>query len=326
MTPRSAIKNEIKQTAARNRKEFFMINNAFLETLTLFQGSLPIYYEEFFAPKDYLIFPLHWHKHFEIIHMYSGKLKLQLANDIYELNAGDICFIDSNLSHSGISLSDDLSYEIIQINRDATEEYANDFKPIKHLLDKEFNLERIFNDNYVSSLFSMVKTLYSYTDFLTHEHLYKGIVYELFAYLSLYHTTDKKFSILNPSFYNIIDYIDKHCDEDITVEKLAKHFNYNVSYFSHKFRELVGISPNKYIVISRLKFAESLLLCTKLSIEIISQKCGFENTSYFIRRFKDRYNMTPKAFRTINETEANSKKEEYWTAKIRTDGAKKPTI
>ena len=289
----NAKRERIRDT--HNERNFFMINNAFIETTTLFKGSLPIHYEKFLAPKDHLVFPLHWHKNIEIIHMLSGKMKLQLANNIYELGADDICFIDSNISHSGVSLSDDLAYEIIQINKSTTEKYANDFKPVKLLLNNKFSVEQIFKDDYISSLFLRIKTLYGYSDFLNHKHLYIGIICELVAYLTLYHKNNY-FMTLDPQFYEITDYIDNHCNEDITVEKLAKRFNFSVNYFSHKFKELVGISPNKYIVISRLNFAENLLINTSLSIEIISQKSGFKNTSYFIRQFKSRYDMTPKAF------------------------------
>lgn len=277
-----------------------MYSNTKLEINTLFFGSLPLVYAEFFATKNFPVFPNHWHKRFEIIRIRSGVLKLTLVNNSHILKAGDICFINSIQSHTGISLSDDLSYDIIQIKKSTIEEYAKEFKPFTQFLNNKFQIEQIFQDEYIFNFFTRLQSLYKSEDYLSHTYLYKALIYELFAYLTLYHSSNNHIRIYNPVFYDIIDYIDKHFNENLTIKQLAEKSSFNISYFSHKFKEYTGIPPIQYIIDCRLKASVEMLLHTKQPIDIISQECGFENTSYFIKMFRKKYNVTPKEFRKNN--------------------------
>ena len=277
-----------------------MYSDAKLEEATLFFGSLPLLYAEFFATNNFPVFPNHWHKRYEIIRVNSGVLKVTLLNNSYTLKTGDICFINSVQSHEGVSLSDELSYDVIQIKKSAIEESAKDFQPFNRFLNNEFQIETVFQDEYIFNFFTRLQTLYKSEDHLRHLHLYKALLYELFAYLSLYHCTDDKRMTYRPVFYDIIDYIDEHINENLTVEQIAKKFSFSVSYFSHKFKEYVGIPPIQYIIDRRLKSSVEMLIHTRQPIDIIAQQCGFESTSYFIKTFKKMYKITPKEFRKNN--------------------------
>jgi AraC-like DNA-binding protein len=59
----------------------------------------------------------------------------------------------------------------------------------------------------------------------------------------------------------------------------------------------MGISYIHYLNDVRLAHARNLLVSTNLSILEIAQKSGFENASYFNRKFKDKYGITPRQAR-----------------------------
>ena len=56
-------------------------------------------------------------------------------------------------------------------------------------------------------------------------------------------------------------------------------------------------TPTDFVNVLRLERAGELLRHTGLSIDDVAAECGFRNHAYFYRRFKRRYDMTPRAYR-----------------------------
>ena len=67
--------------------------------------------------------------------------------------------------------------------------------------------------------------------------------------------------------------------------------------FAKKFSADVGCPPLEYLTDWRLMKARSFLSDTDLGIEEIAQRCGYASLPSFSRRFKQRYNIGPGAFR-----------------------------
>lgn len=86
-------------------------------------------------------------------------------------------------------------------------------------------------------------------------------------------------------------------DSSLTVEGLAHFCNLSVSCFRKHFTQVVGMSPQQYILHVRLSVAEHLLRNTNEKIINISQKVGFGTISSFNRLFLKRYGYTPSAIR-----------------------------
>lgn len=60
-----------------------------------------------------------------------------------------------------------------------------------------------------------------------------------------------------------------------------------------------GLTPTAWINRQRLTRAAALLATTSLPIVDISLDCGFENLSYFYRRFGQQYGQAPRACRLL---------------------------
>ena len=85
----------------------------------------------------------------------------------------------------------------------------------------------------------------------------------------------------------------------ITAEQVAKHCGFSYNYFSHIFKEELGINFKDYVISLRLREAEKKLVSTDNSTTDIALSCGFSTSSYFITKFKEYKNMTPKKFREM---------------------------
>lgn len=86
-------------------------------------------------------------------------------------------------------------------------------------------------------------------------------------------------------------------DMTLSVGLLAEWLHCSPCYLSHLYKSTTGEALSGYINRKRLERAEELLKSTTLSVKEISWTCGFSQESYFIRKFKERFGVTPKAHR-----------------------------
>jgi AraC-like DNA-binding protein len=72
-----------------------------------------------------------------------------------------------------------------------------------------------------------------------------------------------------------------------------------ISYTSFRrlFKAHTSLAPNQYLLEMRLRKAQRLLINTTLPIQVIAEECGFENSFYFSRFFKQRTGMAPLHYR-----------------------------
>lgn len=86
---------------------------------------------------------------------------------------------------------------------------------------------------------------------------------------------------------------------NMTLEDLAELCNMSLSSFKRMFKAIYNTSPGKWLSEKRLDFGAFLLKTTDKNINEISFESGFEDTSSFIRAFKQKFKNTPLKYRTI---------------------------
>ena len=112
----------------------------------------------------------------------------------------------------------------------------------------------------------------------------------------------------NKAVNQIMDYINRHYTEDITLESLAKRFHFSKYYISHLFKDYVGISPYDYLIMLRLYVCNNLIR----GKHTVRQACfmvGFNNYSNFYRLYKKHFSITPQQFKEQLKPPALSKGE-----------------
>ncbi len=101
---------------------------------------------------------------------------------------------------------------------------------------------------------------------------------------------------------NLIQYVDAHFTEDMSREHLSELFYFDEDYITKLFKKETGMSFKNYVIEKRLKLAIELLTETDEPINMISQKVGYDNYSYFTRLFKKSFGVTPVEFRSDNQS------------------------
>ena len=93
------------------------------------------------------------------------------------------------------------------------------------------------------------------------------------------------------------DYIEKHLDEDLALDKIATALNYSKFYLSRVFHEETKCTIYKYIQGRRLTLAAKKLVETEKPIVEIAYEAHYNSQQSFTLAFHQFYQCTPNIYR-----------------------------
>ena len=90
----------------------------------------------------------------------------------------------------------------------------------------------------------------------------------------------------------IVQFVDEHLGERITLDELAIHTARSKSSVCHLFEEKMGISPKQYILQKKMAMANKLIRegvpPTQAAIQV-----GYDNYSTFYRAYRKFFSVNP---------------------------------
>jgi len=96
----------------------------------------------------------------------------------------------------------------------------------------------------------------------------------------------------------VLDYIETHIAEDLTLEDLARVASFSPFYFHRIFRAMVGETLNAFVQRVRVEKAASQLINNpRKSVTGIALDCGFSGPATFARAFREYFNMSASQWR-----------------------------
>ena len=95
----------------------------------------------------------------------------------------------------------------------------------------------------------------------------------------------------------VMEYVDAHIDDQISVECLAKLVNISPFHFSRLFKATTGLPPHSYVIRHRVLKGQQLLERTRMSIAEIAFTVGFSSQSHFTTAFRKTIGVSPGKFR-----------------------------
>lgn len=102
-----------------------------------------------------------------------------------------------------------------------------------------------------------------------------------------------------PVIKQIISEITDYYKEDMNLKTLAHKFHMNTSYLGQIFQREVGCSFSQYLSNAKNSKARDLILNTNMKINDIAKEVGYPDTSYFYRKFKQCYGVSPASLREM---------------------------
>ena len=100
------------------------------------------------------------------------------------------------------------------------------------------------------------------------------------------------------NLYNIRTEIYRNPQREWDIDSICGGACMSRSYLQHLYREFFGMSCTEDIISARITKAKSLLLSGNLKVGAIAEKCGYRNTTHFIKQFKNRVGMSPDKYRS----------------------------
>ena len=221
----------------------------------------------------------------------SGEGNLEVGDHVYRQKAGDFFLIErpgpfrywipKDSDHWEIKFVDFTSPSLLAWNG-IVQSFGRVFKaerdnPIISLWDEIF--QKVKNHQ-IDSVFENAKSAYA---FLLTFH----------QYLAQSGLKSKKAEVIQ----QCVRYIENHFSEPITLEDIAQAGNLSPFSVNKAFKVVIGTTPILYLTKERVRRSMKYLLETSLTVEEISQLCGFQNGNYFAKVFRKYVNTSPTDFR-----------------------------
>jgi len=98
-----------------------------------------------------------------------------------------------------------------------------------------------------------------------------------------------------------VAYMQAHYEEKITLREIAHMVNFSTRHFDRLFQDTYQMTPSKYLLRLRIERACKLLEeKVEMSVTEIAYVCGFNDSNYFARAFRNEYGIAPTAYRERN--------------------------
>lgn len=255
----------------------------------------------------------HWHEEFEIGFVTEGSVVLRCGNRKYQMECGDVFFVNSNILHSmhKVNTSKEAVFKSIAFHSSIISESINSVYYTKYLLpilsNNNFRECIITKDNNTyQSMLDILSNVWNlvYSEASDYEIKVRNELSTLFCILNRLQKNIKE--TIPPKMPNylpekrvqiLLDYIHAHHNDKITIEELAKTASISKTEVLRCFKAIMGISPISYLNSYRLQRAAYMLTNTEKSIQEIAESCGFDDNSYFSKLFKKKYLITPHDYR-----------------------------
>ena len=102
-----------------------------------------------------------------------------------------------------------------------------------------------------------------------------------------------------------VRYINNHFSEKIRIQDLAKKIGISRSYLVKLMKQETGMSPQEYLIETRMRRASDLLSRSNDPVRTIAAECGYEDALAFSKVFKSRYGCNPSDFRAQTSSSRN---------------------
>jgi len=104
-------------------------------------------------------------------------------------------------------------------------------------------------------------------------------------------------TFISECVFNAVKYISANLSAKLTTSEIATNSFVSKSKLTKQFRKELSMSIQEYLYSVLLSEASHLIMNTNLSFLEISERLGFSDQFYFSRRFKQKYGLSPRAYR-----------------------------
>ena len=261
------------------------------------------YYED----KEYSEVSMHRHDYYEIYFFLEGDLSYQIGKNQYPMNYGDICIIPPGVFHRPqfqtydkpyrrivLWLSPDYFRRIQSIHPDITYCFEYGDKTHCHHFSTDFSSAQVIFDKLLDIMEENKRVVPFHQEMLIC-HI-TSLLLSINRIVSLTQKSNDDITRPDPLFARVCDYMNKHLEEDLTLDILAQKFYVSKYHISHVFKENMGMSVHQYLTKKRLYASKNAILSGE-PMGDVANNFGFQDYTSFFRAFKKEFGIGPKEFK-----------------------------
>ena len=230
----------------------------------------------------------HWHEAIEILYFKEGTTRAICNQEKLVCNPGDILFINSYCFHSLENISSDCEYYCFSAALDLFQTDVNKTVTLPSYL--------LTSDKRVGYNLDSVAEEFKIKHF-GYEILISSLMTAVLVYINRL-SDGKDKPALNHSGQNndkirsAIIYINEHLTESFSLDDFCKLTSLSRTHFSRIFKSFTGESLFEYINHMRCQYARNLFSTGKYTVAECAEKAGYNNLSYFSRKYREIYGKT----------------------------------
>ncbi|WP_379158725.1 AraC family transcriptional regulator [Paenibacillus sp. sgz5001063] len=246
----------------------------------------------------------HFHDFYEIYYLLSGERHYYIHNRIYALQAGDLVFINKNQLHRTTSRNRSRHERILVSFDDLFLEPAAGYAlNLAEMFQGESFLLRSTAHEQGEIADLLQAMLREQRDGALWSKPYlQTLLLQLLIRLD--RIRGAKPPVVVPEqnegqrrVYDIIEYLDVHYGDKLTLGGIAEHFFISSTYLCRTFKQTTGFTLIEYLNYVRIRETKALLKETEWRVARIAQETGFESIAHFGRVFKGITGRSPLQYR-----------------------------
>lgn len=250
--------------------------------------------------------PSHWHRELEIFILLEGVIQIGIGDSTYKLQAGDGCFINTEVIHS--FTADTYSpcrYRSFVFSPEIVGGVTGsifDTAYVRPLMENGASFLKFREKKGDGTYFEEFRRAFTACE--EERNGYEFKVRDALSNIVLYVKSKSTLvatrtipSIQETRLKEMLLYIDKNLENHITVLEIANAANICIRECQRIFNQYIHYSPIKYIQRKRIFNAASMLANSDRPVTDIALSCGFSNPSYFSKQFREIMESTPSEYR-----------------------------
>ncbi len=252
------------------------------------------------------IMDLHWHTEFEIIRVREGHFDLYLNRECRHMTAGDIAFVNPGVLHRGEPFDCEYDCTVFQLEMLSMGTGSAAGRAFKPLLSQTQAVRDCLPAGADECVSGAVNALFDalFSKGISSQLAVCSSLYALFA--ALYQNghisappwdsvRQKQLSHLTA----LLEWIDEHYTQKITLSMLAKRAGLNEKYLCRFFKEYTSYTPIDYINRLRVERAAADIKERGMTLTEAAYANGFNDSAYFSKIFRRVMGVSPREYRTI---------------------------
>ncbi len=255
---------------------------------------------------------LHYHDYIELLYAVKGDRVVNVGGELVDLSEGTVVIVPAGSVHATANQTEapcvEFCIKFLPVILYSSEQSVTELEYSIPYVFEHFGHQYRFGKELLKNT-RIPQTL----EYIMQENQNKAFGYELairsgilqiFAWILRYwqenaegevpNMTDEMVQIL----LKAKEYVQQHYAE-ANLNDVARYCGLSYSYFSRVFHRVEGIPFSAYVNRVRINQSMRLLATTKLSVTDIAMQTGFSSTSYYIKTFRSKKNISPNQFRKM---------------------------